>query len=180
MIKLDLLNCLSNGYIILSFELTIETSSSIESMLIYFNLETKNNYTIRIPAILSSDGESIEVRIPESLLSSVLDTSEEYSFSLEVIIDDRIFIPLQDTLSFISPPKMTASCKVNSSPSRVPQISVLSNQETVSAPRIDFSHREIEYPVSDGSSHTLFNIESKKEEDEKPKKFNFSGFIKKK
>jgi hypothetical protein len=122
MIKLDLLNCCSEGNCILTFELKIETSSSIESMLIYFNLETKNNYIIKIPTILSSDGESIEVRIPEELLSSILDTSEEYSFSIEVFIDDRLFIPLQDTLSFISPPKMTASCKMNSSPSRVPQI----------------------------------------------------------
>lgn len=179
MIKLDLLNCCCEGNILLSFELKIETSSSIESMEIFFNLETNKNYSIKIPAILSSENEeTIEVRIPEELLSSVLTTSEEYSFTLEVLIDDRLFIPLQDTLIFVSPPKMTASCKMNSSPSSIPQISISSNQEIVSSPKIDVSQKEMSTPVSDGSSHTLFNIEELKQQAKK--KFNFTGFVKEK
>ena len=106
MIKVDLLNSLTGGMVTLAFELSVEAESPISISDIYFNLDTNNNLLFRIPC--SKNMSILEAKIQEKMIS-LLNFGEEYSCFLEVIIDERIFIPLRDTISFISPPRIAVS-----------------------------------------------------------------------
>ena len=104
MIKIDSQLFYNNTNINLEFELSIESSSSVEISAIYFNIDTNNNIIIRIPCI--KNNKDILVTFPENIINTLLKTNVTYNFFIEVLCGTQLFRPLEDTIIFTAPPKM--------------------------------------------------------------------------
>jgi len=173
MIKVDPFNCTVNGMIILQFELKIETSENFENVEIFFNLFTPKGFSLRFACSLNNE-ENLEVLLPEDLLKTILLRSEEYPFSIEVILNERVFVPLKDTIIFIEETKVQVSC-----PSSLNN----SNNSKCEKPNISILSKNISSPLSSLSTDcsminpiVAITEEDKKDEKIKKKKINFSGF----
>jgi len=88
-----------------SFEMRIEgTKESVNDVNLV--IDTKKGYSVRVPAIFSDN--QIDIELPN--ISDIF-TGDEYPFLLEVVIDSKLYIPLEDTIRFIKPLSISAKLK---------------------------------------------------------------------
>lgn len=104
----------SNDSTNLSFEMGIEGNATTVNK-VCLVLETHKGFDIRIPAEFS--GGNVTATVP--VLQDILE-SGEYSLSLEVQIDGKVYTPLQESVTIETP--ISVNAKIAESVEVVPEV----------------------------------------------------------